>query len=71
VGGSPAFSLSRKWKNTEMALKDWNQHHFGNFQSKIKSLMVDISAIQSSPHSSVNADREVILASSCFARTIA
>jgi hypothetical protein len=25
VEGSPAFSLSRKWKNTKGALKVWNQ----------------------------------------------
>ncbi|XP_059437358.1 uncharacterized protein LOC132170396 [Corylus avellana] len=61
VEGSPAFSLSRKWKNTKGALKFWNQHHFGHIQQKIKSLMADISVIQSSPHSSANAAREQVL----------
>lgn len=61
VKGSPAFSLSRKWKNTKEALKVWNQQHFGFIQSKIKSLMSDISAIQSSPHSPINAARESVL----------
>jgi hypothetical protein len=62
VEGSPAFSLSKKWKNTKNALKSWNQIHFGNSQAKIKSLMADISDIQSFyPHSSVNASRKVVL----------
>jgi hypothetical protein len=61
VEGSPAFSLSRKWKSTENALKYWNQHHFGHIQHKIKALMIDISVIQSSPHSPVNVVRETIL----------
>jgi hypothetical protein len=45
VKGSPAFSLSRKWKNTKIALKSWNHHHFGNIQANIKSLMAEISII--------------------------
>lgn len=53
---SPAFSFSRKWKQTKRALKFWNLHHFGHIQTNIKSLMTDIGAIQSSPHSSTNAD---------------
>ena len=61
VEGSPAFSLSRKWKCTKSALKVWNQHHFGHNQHKIKVLMSDKGAIQSSPHSPVNAAREKIL----------
>jgi exonuclease III len=61
IEGSPAFSLSRKWKNTKNALKSWNHQHFGNIQANIKKLMTEISAIQSCPHSSSNSDREVIL----------
>jgi hypothetical protein len=61
VEGSPAFSLSRKWKNTKNALKSWNHQHFGNIQANIKKLMTEISAIQSCPHSSSNSDREVVL----------
>ncbi|XP_059440565.1 uncharacterized protein LOC132173020 [Corylus avellana] len=61
VEGSPAFSLSRKWKSTKSALKFWNQHHFGHIQYKIKALMSDISVIQSSSHSPGNAARETIL----------
>jgi hypothetical protein len=61
VEGSPAFSLSRKWKSTKSALKIWNQHHFGHIQHKIKTLMTDIGVIQSSPHSPVNAARESVL----------
>ena len=51
MASSPAFSLSRKWKNTKGALKAWNQQHFGFIQHKIKSQMSDISVIQSSSHS--------------------
>jgi hypothetical protein len=51
VEGSPAFSLSRKWKNTKATLKHWNIHHFGHIQTQIKSLMSQINTIQSSPHS--------------------
>jgi exonuclease III len=61
VEGSPAFSLSRKWKKTKHALKFWNTHHFGHIQTKIKSLMAQISNIQSVPHSLSNAAREVSL----------
>ena len=61
VEGSPAFSLSRKLKNTKGALKTWNQHHFGFIQHKIKALMSDIGVIQSSPHSAMNAARESVL----------
>jgi hypothetical protein len=61
VEGSPAFSLSRKWKSTKNALKIWNQHHFGHIQNKIKALMTDIGAIQSSPHSPDNAAKESVL----------
>jgi hypothetical protein len=61
VEGSPAFSLSKKWKNTKCALKSWNHHHFGIIQTKINSLMSDISLIQSASHSSVNASREMVL----------
>jgi hypothetical protein len=32
VKGSPAFSLSRKWKKTKDALKFWNSHHLGHIQ---------------------------------------
>lgn len=28
--GSPAFSLSRKWRRTKVALKSWNVLHFGH-----------------------------------------
>jgi hypothetical protein len=59
VEGSSAFSLSRKWKSTKCALKTWNQHHFGHIQHRIKSMMAAISEIQASPHSLLNADREV------------
>jgi hypothetical protein len=59
VIGSPAFSLSRKWRSTKCALKSWNHNHFGNIQHRIKSLMAAISEIQASPHSLVNAAREV------------
>lgn len=59
--GSPSFSLSRKWKRTKRALKYWNQQNFGYIQSRMKSLMSDIGLIQFSPHSSVNAAREVVL----------
>ncbi|GLT69444.1 hypothetical protein SLA2020_415930 [Shorea laevis] len=59
--GSPAFSLSRKWRSTKLALKDWNHHHFGHIQTRIKAIMSDISEIQSSPYSSINAAKEVIL----------
>ena len=61
VEGSPAFSLSRKWKKTKTALKSWNTLHFGHIQTQIKSLMARIGVIQSSTHSSSNAAREVIL----------
>jgi hypothetical protein len=61
VEGSPAFSLSRKWKKTKTALKSWNTLHFGHIQTQIKSLMAQIGVIQSSPHSSSNAAREVLL----------
>ncbi|XP_059451122.1 uncharacterized protein LOC132181913 [Corylus avellana] len=61
VEGSPAFSLSKKWKSTKSALKVWNQQHFGYIQSRIKSLMSEISLIQSNPHSPANAAREVVL----------
>jgi hypothetical protein len=61
VDGSPAFSLSRKWKYTKCALKNWNLHHFGHIQSRFKSLMTDIGSIQSSTHSPSNAAREVVL----------
>jgi hypothetical protein len=61
IDGFSAFSLSRKWKNTKGALKVWNQQHFGFIQSKIKSLMSDISVIRSSPHLAVNATRESVL----------
>ena len=61
VDGSPAFSLSKKWKYTKCALKNWNLHHFRHIQSRIKSLMTDIGSIQSSPHSLSNAAREVVL----------
>jgi hypothetical protein len=61
IEGSPAFSLSKKWKKTKGALKHWNTHHFGNIQLKIKSLMSDISVIQSSPHSAANVVKETAL----------
>jgi hypothetical protein len=61
VEGSPTFFLSRKWKCMKNALKVWNQHHFGHIQHKIKVLMSDIGAIQSSPHSPVNAERKIFL----------
>jgi hypothetical protein len=61
VEGSPAFSLSRKWKNTKAALKHWNIHHFGHIQTQIKSLMSQINTIQSSPHSPSSAAMEVSL----------
>jgi hypothetical protein len=61
VVGSPAFSLSRKWKNTKSALKFWNKHQFGHIQTCIKSLMADIGVIQAAPHSVVNAPRETLL----------
>lgn len=61
VEGSPAFSLSWKWKNTKGALKTWNQQHFSFIQHKIKSLMSNISVIQSSLHSAMNAARESVL----------
>ncbi|XP_059454884.1 uncharacterized protein LOC132185076 [Corylus avellana] len=61
VEGSLAFSLSRKWKNTKNALKNWNHHHFGHIQHKIKSLMADISVIQSIPHFVGNAATEQVL----------
>lgn len=61
VGGSPTFSLSRKWKNTKSALKYWNLHHFGHIQLKIKSLMSDINVIQSNPHSLSNAAKKNVL----------
>jgi exonuclease III len=48
VEGSPAFSLSRKWKKTKTALKSWNTLHFGHIQTQIKSLMAQIGVIQSS-----------------------
>jgi hypothetical protein len=59
IEGSLAFSLTRKWKSTKCALKTWNQHHFGHIQHRIKSLMSSISEIQASPHSLLNAKREV------------
>jgi len=59
--GSPAFSLSRKWRRTKVALKSWNVLHFGHIQSKIKSLMSEISGIQANPHSPTEADREALL----------
>jgi hypothetical protein len=34
VVGSPAFSLSRKWKKTKSTLKFWNKHHFGHIQTR-------------------------------------
>jgi exonuclease III len=61
VEGSPAFSLSRKWKKTKAALKSWNTLHFGHIQTNIKALMAQIGAIQASPHSSSNSAREVLL----------
>lgn len=61
VEGSPAFSLSRKWKKTKDDLKSWNIHHFRHIQEKIKSLMSDINVIQSSPHSPSNAAKEAVL----------
>jgi len=61
IEGSPAFSLSKKWKKTKGALKHWNTHHFGNIQLKIKSLISDISVIQSSPHSAANVVKETAL----------
>ncbi|XP_059451039.1 uncharacterized protein LOC132181825 [Corylus avellana] len=61
VEGSPAFSLSRKWKKTKSALKSWNTLHFGHIQTQIKSLMAQIGVIQASPHSSSSAAREVVL----------
>jgi hypothetical protein len=58
VPGSPAFSVSRKWKSTKSALKEWNHRHFGRIQSCIKKLMSDINVIQSKPHSISNASIE-------------
>ncbi|XP_062155309.1 uncharacterized protein LOC133863383 [Alnus glutinosa] len=58
VVGSPALSLSRKWKKTKSALKFWNKHHFRHIQTRIKSLMADIGVIQSAFHSVVNAARD-------------
>jgi hypothetical protein len=34
VVGSPAVSLSRKWKKNKSALKFWNKHHFGHIQTR-------------------------------------
>jgi hypothetical protein len=59
--GSPAFSLSRKWRRTKVALKSWNVLHFGHIQSKIKSLMSKINGIQANPHSPAEAAREAFL----------
>lgn len=42
-------------------MKYWNIHHFGHIQTKIKSLMSQISEIQSSPHSPSSAAIEVSL----------
>jgi hypothetical protein len=58
VPGSQAFSVSRKWKSTKSALKEWNHRHFGRIQSCIKKLMSDINVIQSKPHSISNASIE-------------
>jgi hypothetical protein len=58
VEGSLAFSLSKKWNNTKVALKHWNTHHFGHIQTQIKILMAKISGIQASPHSLSNVARE-------------
>jgi hypothetical protein len=56
--GSPAFSLSRKWKSTKSAFKVWNHQHFGKIQSQIKRLMNEIAQIQNLPHSLANAAKE-------------
>jgi hypothetical protein len=63
VAGSPAFSLSRKWKNTKNALKFWNSYYFGHIESKIKSLKSEINAIQACPYSLINSAKEVSLQS--------
>jgi hypothetical protein len=63
VVGSLAFSLSRKWKNTKIALKLWNSHHFGHIESWIKSLMSEISVIQACPYSLINSTKEISLQS--------
>jgi hypothetical protein len=36
--GSPAFTLTKKLKNTKVALKSWNNLHFGNIQKRIETL---------------------------------
>jgi hypothetical protein len=36
--GSPAFSLSRKWRNTKLALKDWNTITLGIFSLELNLL---------------------------------
>jgi hypothetical protein len=61
VVGSPAFSLSKKWKNTKSALKFWNKHHFGHIQTCIKSPMANIVVNQSAPHFVVNVGRKTLL----------
>jgi hypothetical protein len=63
VAGSPAFSLSKKWKNTKNALKFWNSHHFGHIESRIKSMMSEISVIQACPYSLINSTKEIYLQS--------
>jgi hypothetical protein len=58
IDGSPAFSLSRKWKSTKSAFKSWNHQHFSKIQSQIKLLMNEIALIESFPHSLANVTKE-------------
>ncbi|GLT70753.1 hypothetical protein SLA2020_428130 [Shorea laevis] len=50
--GSAGFILSKKFKASKAALKNWNVTQFGNIHLKIKSILAAINSVQCAPPSS-------------------
>ncbi|PON98653.1 hypothetical protein TorRG33x02_055530 [Trema orientale] len=44
--GTPAYKLVQKIKKTKIALKKWNQFHFGNYYKRIDELELKLSELQ-------------------------
>ncbi|KAK3030135.1 hypothetical protein RJ639_038884 [Escallonia herrerae] len=55
---SAPFKLCQKIRNTRLALRTWNQNHFGNIQTKIKILSEALDQTQKEDPSASNLERE-------------
>jgi hypothetical protein len=57
----PARRLSKKLKNTKIALLEWNSNHFGNIQKYIKTTLLNLDLVQQAPPSSMTHEIEISL----------